>query len=291
VLPAGPSIVDEVANAALFYGMMAALPARYGNVAGRLPFMDAKANFVAAARLGLAAEFGWLDGRRISAKALLTDELLPAARDGLAAVGVPGVLLDRYIGIVEARVRSGQTGSSWLLDTFRAHRDREPAAVWRDAVAAMIEQQQTGCPVHEWALAPADAASPEAEPTVGAIMTTDLFTLRPDDVVDLASSVMEWKHVRHIPVESDRGELLGIVTARQLLKASQDPAAPDAVKALMRTDFIAVEPETRLSAARARMLESEHGCVMVVSRGKLIGIVTERDLLRVAAANPPPQGR
>ena len=122
-------------------------------------------------------------------------------------------------------------------------------------------------------------------------MTRDLFTLRPDDVVDLASSVMEWKHVRHIPVESDRGELLGLVTARQLLQASQDPAAPDTVKALMRTNLITVDPETPLSMARARMLESEHGCVMVVSRGKLIGIVTERDLLRVAAANPPPQGR
>ena len=291
VLPAGPSVIDEVANAALFYGMMAALPARYGNVAERLPFIDAKANFVAAARLGLAAEFGWLDGRRVNARTLLTEELLPAARAGLAAVGVPDSLIERYIGVVEARVRSGQTGSSWLLETFRAHRDRDPAAVWRDAVAAMIEHQHGGRPVHEWALAPADVASPEAEPTVGAIMTRDLFTLRPDDVVDLASSVMEWKHVRHIPVESDRGELLGLVTARQLLQASQDPAAPDTVKALMRTNLITVDPETPLSMARAQMLESEHGCVMVVSRGKLIGIVTERDLLRVAAANPPPQAR
>jgi CBS domain-containing protein len=289
VLPAGPSVIDEVANAALFYGMMAALPDSYGNVAERLPFEDAKANFLAAARLGLAAEFGWLDGRRVDANALLRDELLPAARDGLARVGVPEPLIDRYIGVVEARVASGQTGSSWLLETFRAHRDREPAAVWRDAVCAMLAQQQAGRPVHEWGIALAQVGSTRTEPTVGSIMTTDLFTLRPDDLVDLATSVMEWKHIRHIPVESDRGELLGLLTARDLLRATrnvEDAAEQDAVRALMRTDFVQVRPETGLRAALAEILESDHGCLMVVSRGKLIGIVTERDLLRAAADTP-----
>jgi len=285
VLPAGPSVIDEVGNAALFYGMMASLPKIYGNVAERLPFVDAKVNFLAAARLGLAAEFGWLDGRRIGAKALLCDELLPAARDGLAAVGVPASLIDRYIGVVEARVRSGQTGSSWLLETFRAHRERAPAQIWRDAVAAMLGQQATGRPVHEWELAPQLAAGSGTEPTIGSIMTTDLFTLRPDDLVDLASSVMEWKHVRHIPVESERGELVGLLTVRDVLRARDagNPAEQDAVKTLMRTDFVQVDPELGLMAALRQILESDHGCLMVVSRGKLVGIVTERDLLRGAA--------
>lgn len=286
VLPAGPSVVDEVANAALFYGMMAALPEVCGNVAERLPFADAKRNFLAAARLGLGAEFSWLDGRHVDARTLLCEELLPAAHDGLAAVGVPEPVIDRYLGVAEARVTSGQTGSNWLLETFRAHRDREPTVIWRDAVAAMLAQQKTGRPVHEWALAASLAEPAARELTVGAIMTTDLFTLRPDDVIDLATSVMEWKHVRHIPVESHRGELLGLLTTRDLLRATHgagDPAAQDAVKTLMRTDFPQVDPETGLRQALARMMETDLGCLLVVAQGKLIGIVTERDLLRAAA--------
>jgi CBS domain-containing protein/gamma-glutamyl:cysteine ligase YbdK (ATP-grasp superfamily) len=288
VLPAGPTVIDEVANAALLYGMMAALPRSYGNVAKRLPFSDAKVNFLSAARLGLAAEFNWLDGRQIDARSLLLEELLPAARQGLESVGVPDAQIERYLGVIDARVRSGQTGSNWLLSTFQAHRGREPSAVWRDAVAAMLEQQKSGRAVHEWELAPRMERLPATEPNVASIMTTDLFTLRPDDVVDLAISVMEWKHIRHIPVESDNGELFGVLTARDLLhvyQAYSDRADPlwDAVRTLMRTDIVKVEPETGLRQALALMLESDLGCLLVVARGRLIGIVTERDLVRAAS--------
>ena len=82
-LPAGPTILDEVANAALFYGMMVALPGTYGDGASRLPFEAAKSNFLAAAQHGLHAEFDWLDGRHVSARELLLDELIPSARVGL----------------------------------------------------------------------------------------------------------------------------------------------------------------------------------------------------------------
>jgi CBS domain-containing protein len=287
VLPAGPTVVDEVANAALLYGMMVALPESYGNVAERLPFSDVKVNFLSAARLGLAAEFTWLDGRSVGARSLLLEELIPAARRGLASVGVPDSHIERYLGIMEARVTSGQTGSNWLLSTFQAHRNRPPNAVWCDAVSAMLREQKTGRPVHEWELAPQSEDPPPAEPTVAAMMTADLFTLRPDDVVDLAVSVMEWKHIRHIPVESDRGELVGVLTARDLLRAlhahgdDEDPQ-PVAVSTLMRTDILPVEPEMGLREALTLMLGSDLGCLLVVARGRLLGIVTERDLLRAA---------
>ncbi len=288
VLPAGPTVLDEVANAALFYGMMAALPERYGDVAEHLAFQDARLNFLAAARQGLSAELTWLDNRPVSARALLLEELIPAAREGLAKVGVPPATIDEYLGIVEARVSGGQTGSSWLLNTFRTHRGREPSAVWHDAVSAMLEEQESGRPVHAWPLAQPQQEAPTSAPTVAAIMTTDVFTVRPGDVVDLASSVMEWKHIRHIPVEDDSGELVGVLTARELLRATQPGAAgsgaePDAVRALMRTRLPVVGAETTLHEALSRMLDSDLGCLLVVAGRRLLGIVTERDLLRAAA--------
>ena len=229
------------------------------------------------------------DGRRVDARTLLLDELIPAARDGLASVDVPEPQIDRYLGIVEARAKSGQTGSNWLLNTFQAHRDREPSAVWCDAVSAMLQEQKTGRAVHEWDLAQKAEDLPVKDPTVATIMTTDLFTVRPDDVVDLAISVMEWKHIRHIPVEGEDGELFGVLTARDLLRVASQAQADDvaldsaAVKSLMRTDFVQVNPETTLRDALSNMLGSDLGCLMVVARGRLMGIVTERDLLRAAA--------
>lgn len=286
VLPAGPSVIDEVANAAFFFGMMLALPAEYGDVALRLPFADARANFLAAARLGLGAEFSWLDGRMIGARDLVLRELLPFARAGLEQVGVPTQHLDRYLGTLEARVRTGQTGSAWLLGVFNANRGQDPQTLWPDAVEAMFTGQNSGTPVHQW---PTHLAlhAVEREPTVGQFMTTDVFTVRPDDVIDLATSVMEWKHIRHIPVESDTGELIGILTTRELMKLHQRASQsrvlePVSVEQVMRRDLIRVSPDLGLAAAMRTIVDADTGCLLVVDRGHLAGIVTDRDLVQAA---------
>ncbi|HEU4533870.1 MAG TPA: hypothetical protein VFS00_07115, partial [Polyangiaceae bacterium] len=76
-LPAGPSVLDQMATAALFFGLMAAGPEEYRDVAVRMPFDAAKRNFVAAAREGLDARFVWLDGTSYDAADLLRAELVP----------------------------------------------------------------------------------------------------------------------------------------------------------------------------------------------------------------------
>ncbi len=279
VLPSGPTIIDEVANAALFYGMMAKLPETYGDVSTKMLFDDVRTNFFAAAREGLAADFDWLDGRRVNAKTLLLEELIPAAREGLAARSVPAEQIDRYLGIVEARVASGQTGSRWLLDTYDAQRDRRNGSIWHEAVAAMMSNQQENRPVHEWELP--DHGSTAASATLGGLMTRDLFTVRPDDVIDLASSVMEWKHVRHIPVEDSDGKLVGVLTVRDLLNASAQGV--DVVRDVMRSDFVTASPETSLKDGADKLLASDLGCLLIVHHDQLMGIVTERDLLSALA--------
>ncbi len=301
VLPSGPSVLDEVANAALFYGLMQAVPEDCAELTRRIAFGDVRRNFVDAARYGLGAELAWLDGRRVGARALLLEELLPAARRGLAALAVPDSDIDRYLGVVEARVTSGQTGSNWLLASLRARHDENGdgacASLLAGAVAAMLAGQRSGQAVHEWPLAQAqptatadDATGPAAAvlATVGSLMTRDLFTLRPDDVVDLASGVMEWKRIRHIPVEDADGVLVGIVTARDLLRSPlAGGEGPAPVRDIMRTEFPCVGPELSLAEAVPAVLASDLGALLVVSQGRLVGIVTERDLLRAAARHLP----
>ncbi len=83
-LPSGPTVADEMANAAFFLGLMSALDKEYGEVSGLMPFDDAKDNFFAAARYGLKAQFTWVDGKRHTASGLILDHLLPLARKGLS---------------------------------------------------------------------------------------------------------------------------------------------------------------------------------------------------------------
>ena len=82
-LPAGPTILDEVANAAFFFGLMCAVTDEYGDVKNAMPFDDAKANFMAAARYGLHARLHWFGGKTYGAEELILNQLLPIAREGL----------------------------------------------------------------------------------------------------------------------------------------------------------------------------------------------------------------
>lgn len=145
VLPSGPSLLDMVANAAFYYGLVHAL-ARSGETLSRdLPFAATRSNFYAAARQGLEAELMWLDGRSYEAHALILEICLPLARLGLQAFGLPDSEIEHYLGVVEARTQSGQTGAQWQLQQLEATN----GDVHR-MMSDYLENQRSGSPVHEW---------------------------------------------------------------------------------------------------------------------------------------------
>mgnify|MGYP003413465644 FL=1 len=147
VLPSGPTVLDMVANAALYYGLVHALARQPRLAESDIPFAAVRANFYAAARHGLQAELTWLDGRRHLAQDLLLEAGLPLAREGLRDFGLADAEIEHYLGVVEARVRSGQTGAAWQLQRF--------AQVGGDVHRMMddyLENQRSGSPVHEWSL-------------------------------------------------------------------------------------------------------------------------------------------
>jgi hypothetical protein len=79
VLPSGPTVLDEISNAAFFIGLMSAGPAALPEITKRMAFSDAEGNFLAAAQAGLEARFTWLDGEPWNARELILDQLLPIA--------------------------------------------------------------------------------------------------------------------------------------------------------------------------------------------------------------------
>lgn len=147
VLPSGPTVLDMMANAALYFGLVHALARRPHDVESDIPFAAARANFYAAARRGLQAELTWLDGRRQPARAIILEAGLPLARQGLRDFGLSDAEVEHYLGVVEARVRSGQTGAAWQLQRL--------ARVGGDVHRMMddyLDNQRSGAPVHEWNL-------------------------------------------------------------------------------------------------------------------------------------------
>ena len=287
--PAGPSTVDEIANATFFYGLMSALDGEYGDVTKRMSFDDAKANFVAAARYGLHARFRWVDGKPYGADELILKTLLPLAKKGLLARKVDAADADRYLGIVADRVQSGRTGAQWALDSL-AHMGERGKSVerFRALTQAMARNQADHKPVNSWDLATLRDGTAERESfrTVGQVMTTDLFTVQAEDIVDLAASLMEWEHLRHVPVEDKDGRLVGLVSHRALMRIlsrGQSTAEnPVPVSEVMEVDPVTVTPETSTLEAIATMRKNKIGCLPVVSEGKLVGIITEHDFFEIA---------
>lgn len=292
VLPAGPTVLDEVANAAFYFGLMAAVGDEYGAVAERMPFDDAKSNFVAAARLGLNAQFHWLDGKVYTASNLLLDQLLPLARAGLADRGIDADDIERYLGTIQARVETGQTGAQWALKSFASLKKSGVARPdrLRCLVDGLTARQWTGEAVHTWSLADTWAAQDwrHSYRTIGMFMQEDVLTVQPGDLVDLAANLMTWEKVPCLPVEEPDGRFVGLVDHFQLLQLmARGVPEGSAVRDVMDPDPPTVCPNTPTTTALALMRDKAVSCLPVVqTRGAdtmLVGVVSQDDLFGVAA--------
>ncbi len=145
VMPGGPTVEDMFANAAFYYGLVAWLADMRDPPEAQLPFSQVRDNFYLAARHGLQAQIRWLDGQRGTVAALLEREVLAMARAGLRLLEVAPDEIRRFMGVVEARVRTGQNGAAWQRRWVAKH-GREMVAL----TAAYAERQWRGEPVHGW---------------------------------------------------------------------------------------------------------------------------------------------
>ena len=145
VIPGGPTLVDEVANMAFFFGLVTALVREETAPEEALPFPAARDNFYAAARDGLDATVLWRDGKRHGMAWLLRERLLPLAARGLEQLGIDGTQAARYLDILDRRVDQACTGAGWQR-AFVARHGRDMELLTR----AYRERQDSGSPVHEW---------------------------------------------------------------------------------------------------------------------------------------------
>jgi CBS domain-containing protein len=290
VLPSGPSVRDEVANAAFWFGLMSGLAEEVEDVREVIDFDTVFKNFLAAARHGLEAQLVWFDGEPVTAQKLICETLLPLARRGLEVGGIDAADIERYLDTVEARVDSLRTGSRWQLHSLadmgeKGTLEERMAAL----VAATVERQRHGRPIHEWGRAEIGEAGgwKPSYLRVEQYMSTDLLTVNEEEAIDLVVNLMDWHRIHHVPVEDNEHRLIGLVSLRPLLRflASDEgrgEKGPIPVSQVMATDLITVDPETSTLDAIDEMRRHRISCLPVVKDDRLIGIVTERDFMRIA---------
>jgi CBS domain-containing protein len=291
-LPCGPTVLDEIANAAFFFGLMMAIPNAFGNVAGKVSFDAVKENFFAAARNGLKAQLTWLDGKHYASGPLILEQLLPLAKAGLQTANVDNADIERYLGVIRERTNRDQTGSDWTLDAVHALTGRASAdSRDRRIVGALLTRQKTGDPVHEWSgLTETEMeGSAQLYQNVADLMSTDLFTVSPDDPVTLAAGTMTWRHIRHLPVEDAAGKFVGMLSSREILRVVAErglerrESTPTVIGEVMDAHPTTVGPDVSTIEAVRLMLSEKLDCLPVVKDGELVGLVSTQDMLVVLA--------
>jgi len=290
VLPSGPTVIDEVANAAFWLGLLNGFEDEYPDITKEMDFDNAKMNFFAASKMGLDTKFIWTKDRKITAVDLIKEELLPIARNGLKKADLDSGDIDTYLNVIEDRATSAQTGSYWVVKSYgklikEANKEQALSAITN----AMIKNQKKGEPVHKWGLAKIEDMEhwKPSKLMVEEFMTTDLFTVRKDDILEFVGNLLDWRKIRYLPVEDDQKHLIGLITMRQLLREyyrtaeDGEDTGSKSVSEIMIQNPITIHPEASIMEAMDIMKDQQIGCLPVVKNSRVVGIITEGNFMNI----------
>jgi hypothetical protein len=155
VLPAGPTVIDTVANAAFYFGLVRMLAEAERPVWTQMSFSAAEENFHSCARHGIAASVFWPGLGYLPVTELVLRRLLPLAVEGLDRWGVDAGERDRLLTVIEQRCLTGRNGATWQVQTVHAleggqHLDRQAAL--HEMLRRYLPPMHDNVPVHEWPL-------------------------------------------------------------------------------------------------------------------------------------------
>lgn len=283
-IPAGPSVKDEIANALLWVGVMQGMPKQYEKIWRKMPFNDARGNFINAARTGMDSYFNWF-GKGMSAKKLLETVLIPMAKEGLLKSNIDETEIDHYLEIIQKRIDTNTTGSKWLIRNKRTLRaefsNYESNVILTENIH---KNQQDNIPISEWK--PVEFYKNDSQKKydkVYKIMSTHLYVVHENDLLKLVSKIMEWKKVHHIPVVNSRNRIVGIIDKSQLeeIDFSSKNTFKTIAKNIMNTNFGIANPDMSYQTAKNIMNSKKNTAIVVVNGDLLVGIITKSDFEKI----------
>jgi CBS domain-containing protein len=153
---------------------------------------------------------------------------------------------------------------------------------------AMIKNQKKGEPAHKWGLAKLDDMEmwQPSNLLVEEFMTTDLFTVQKDDILELVANLIDWRRIRYVPVEDDSKHLVGLVSMRMVFRKynriiHEDEETTTSVEEVMIKNPITIYPEASILEAIDIMDSQKIGCLPVVKNNRLVGIITEQNYMTI----------
>jgi CBS domain-containing protein/gamma-glutamylcysteine synthetase len=291
VLPAGPTVLDEMANAAFWLGAMTGMGEEIQDIRDKMAFVDVRDNFGKAAKFGIDTTFTWFNDRKVTAADLILDQLLPLARKGLQLRHIDEKDIDRYLGVIEQRARKHMTGARWQLRAFTKLTEQTNSDEALTVItSAMIKNQRMNIPVHDWELpdlADLDMYKP-SKMVVSEFMQTDLFTVQKDDIVEFVVEIMDWRNLKFLLVEDEKGKYIGLITVRSILKFLAHHMKSKNFKQLTVKDLMirrtsTIAPHKSITEAIALMQKENYSVLPVVKDGELRGVITEKEFLQITA--------
>ncbi|MCX7551281.1 CBS domain-containing protein [Xanthomarina sp. F2636L] len=279
-IPSGPTTTDEIANMMFWVGLMHGKPANFENIHEKWDFKDVKSNFFSAARYGMGTQFFW-DGNYMSSQQLILDHLLPMAYKGLYSVGVDPADVEKYLTIIENRVKS-YNGSQWLIKNHRQlSKTKSKFETAQIITSELYEKQEHNYPIGSWNMIKENEIELDRSTFfVKHTMSTDIFSVHKDDSLQLVKNMMTWKKIRHMPVIDETKKLVGLITdtdVKELSKLIIDKGI--SVEEVMTKDLITISQYDALETAKILMKSHQINCLPVLEKGKLVGLITSKDFI------------
>lgn len=223
VIPAGPTIVDSMANAAFYFGLAHAFAQSGNGIETQLSFATSKDNFYKAARQGLQARIKWINDENISLKKLVLNSLLPIAREGLQALNIDSGDRDLYLDIIRERTSSGRTGANWQVE-FANRTGRDMCLL----TETYLQHQHGNQPVHTWELPELPQKSREPELQLLEALPDGFLQIDPRDL----HTLLKGPTLISLPGREQQGifvsillhgnETSGLLAVQAVLKKYQD---------------------------------------------------------------------
>ena len=189
--------------------------------------------------------------------------------------------VEYYLNIIKKRTESRRTGAEWIKDSNRLLKTSMTRNIANATMTAhMYNNQKAGKPVHEWKIAKEDnVLNLNVNITkLDKFMTTEVFVVKENDLVELVAKIMEWKNIHHIPVVDDLNKVTGIITNTNLIDILGKDQKLIVAKDIMIKEIITVDSETSIEKANRIMIENKIGCLPILEMGELVGILTKNDL-------------
>ena len=284
MLPSGPTIIDEVANSAFWLGLMMFYKnSEIEDLDTLITFDDARINFYAAAQQGIDATFKWINGKRIEARKLILNELIPKAAIGLSSINTNPKDIEKYLNIIKERTASRQNGARWIIDSYdKLNKKFSRQNSLTTITAKIIQNQKNNEPVHTWDIPKNSVViNNPSKLLIEECMERDVNSINENDTFDLAYQINRWSKKNYMIVVNEKQKITGILdTSIFRTKKYIENRKKLIIKKIMRIKPKTIEPDHTIEQTLAIMNKANLEILPVVENKLFIGIVQKKDLIQ-----------